>query len=62
MHLASALFSGTKSLIYSIMVKQGPKIRFNFHNIKTDACFPFYKDLPGLISRNKFDKYLERRY
>ena len=40
MHVTSALFSGTKSLIYSIMVKQGPKIRFNFYNIKTDTCFP----------------------
>ena len=62
MHVTSALFSGTKSLIYSIMVKQGPKIRFNFYNIKKEKCFPFYKDLSGLISRNKFDKYLERRY
>ena len=25
-------------------------------------CFPFYKDLSGMISWNKFDKYLERRY
>ena len=25
-------------------------------------CFPFCKDLSGMISWNKFDKYLARRY
>ena len=37
-HVASALFSLTKGLNYWIMVKQGPKIQFNFYNIKTDTC------------------------
>ena len=25
-------------------------------------CFPFYKDLSGIMSWNKFDKYLELRH
>ena len=37
-HVASALFSLTKGLNYWIMVKQGPKIQFNFYNIKTGTC------------------------
>ena len=37
-HLASALFSWTEGLNYWFMVKQGPKIPFNFYNNKTDTC------------------------
>ena len=38
MHVASALFSLTKGLNYSIMVKKEPKLQFNFYDIKTDTC------------------------
>ena len=63
MHVASALFSLTKGLNYWIMVKQGPKIQFNFYNIKTDTCvFHFTcRNLVGIISWNRSEKYLERR-
>ena len=62
-HVASVLFSLTKGLNYWIMVKQGPKIQFNFYNIKTDTCVCHFtcRDLVGIISWNKSDKYLERR-
>ena len=38
MHVARALFSLTKGLNYSIMVKKEPKLQFNFYDIKTDTC------------------------
>ena len=42
--VAIALFSWTKRLNYWIVVKQAPKIRFNFYNIKIDMCvFIFIK-------------------
>ena len=53
-----------KVLIMESCTEQGPKIRFNFYNIKTDICvFHFIlKVLLGIISLNKSDKHLERRY
>ena len=44
-HVASALFSLTKSLNYWIMVKQGPKLQFNCYNIKTDTCVFHFTDI-----------------
>ena len=52
--LGLLLHPGPK-FITCIMLKQGLKIRLNFYNIKSDTCFSFYKDLSGIISRNKSD-------
>ena len=62
--MASALFSWTKDLNYSIMAKQGPKIRFNFYDIKTGTNVginPYTSREPKALGMYR-DYYRRSRY